>query len=113
VAGATLLGLCFLGGLVYMLTLRQRRRRKLSYEIDTSAGFDSSSVAQVSYPTQIASSSEPPASVVPFVSVIPPRLSEKRCQVGGVLTSNKSVSANSQLHRVESLIPQNTVPYQA
>ncbi|KAF8175633.1 hypothetical protein K438DRAFT_1979534 [Mycena galopus ATCC 62051] len=80
VAGATLLGLCFLGGLVYILTLRQRRRRKLSYEINTSAGFDSSSVAQVSYPTQVASSSEPPASVIPFVSVIPPRLSEKRCQ---------------------------------
>jgi hypothetical protein len=70
-------------------------------------------VAQVSYPTHTASSSELSASVVPFVPGIPPRLSEKRCQVGGVLMSNKSFSANSQLHRVESLIPQNAMPYQA
>jgi hypothetical protein len=118
VAGAILLGLCFLGGLAYILTRRRRLQRPASHENNNSAGFNSTSVAQVfSDHTRNARNAGPgpSSSLVPFVLQIPPRQSGsgKRSQVGVVFTSNKSVSANLLLRRgrVENLTPQTTIPY--
>jgi hypothetical protein len=113
VAGAILLGLCFLGALAYILTLRRRLQRNASEE-NNSAGFNSISVAQVSsHHTRNASPSGPSSSIVPFVSVIP-RRSEKRSRFQvGVFNLNKSVSVNSLVYRVKNLTPHNMIPYKA